>query len=1136
MRFKRLIAAILSCLMAMAATAQEPPRANIIAYEDENDIEKLRYTASPYYMALDNHWQRNENDTAVEFSRQIEVAKWWKGYNAYLNIRTTGACHVIVGTTIIDTALDGQNLNEFNLSPQLKLGKTNTITVTVLKHSDADHMDAALPRRSPAIDGTAFILLEPQVHIHDYVVLGSGQHRTSSATLSLSVDLSNPLQKGKYYLEVEIWDPQGHQFDKMGKWAVFNKRSTLRLNLEAEYPSAQLWNAENPNLYTLVLRLRDEKMQLIEVLGTRFGFRSVEVNDGLLCLNGQPITIRGTIYNAANADGEYSTIQIRQDLLQMKRNGFNAIRTAYHSPADWRLYELCDQLGLYVVCDANLHPLSTKMKAVATDRDYSTQFVQRVTNMYGRYKNHTSIIMWSLGNCTDNGICMEDAYKALKGLDVSRPTLFSGAQYSTNTDIIAPQDPTPESIKQFVSKPQSRPLIVMSSQSVAEGNYAEFDEIWQLIRDNASVQGAFVSNWLPVTIVDTETSSKHTLPGLLKSSRYAKPSVAALRHLFRPCEIRMTSLTPDQGEFEVQNIADFGNLSSYSLDYTICTNHKPNIVEGDLPLNLNPGESERFKLRLPQLTLYPDEELFIRFSLRARRATAYYTANTLIDEVEFALPANRFARKELSSLNKDVLEVDSAQIITIKGANFEITVDSASGNLLTYSRQGTQATIVPTMTLLKIGDKNSTPMQTTAVSYTKPDPYTFCIERLLSSSVGADVHQSIVVLHSGDIIITIEIPKSGKKGLYIVGELANTSSYDSVTWFGNDRYVCFPSNNGALTGINKVAIGRFADTADGGSRDNVRWLSLFDQTEGLYVDFADSLFSFTVNGSALTYTIPISNDTTTLTRCHLRRYECYENEPYDFYRIAYPQHTSVLTEMPVITAENNRFVGPMKVTISTNEPNAKVHYTTDGTSPTSSSELYKEPFTIETTTLVKARAYSETGAPSFVTEKLFGFDYMQSVSFSRKPNTPYNKDSDHILFDGETGSVDDLTRGWLGFSGTGVDIQFELSKAIDVSQIILGFAHNPSVWVFAPNEVAISTSTDGIHFSEPTSATISYNPADADMQQQKITLEVPIDNTDVKYIKVSIKTLGRIPDWHRAKGLKPWLLTDEITVTEKLKE
>jgi beta-galactosidase len=117
----------------------------------------------------------------------------------------------------------------------------------------------------------------------------------------------------------------------------------------------------------------------------------VEIKDGQLTVNGKAITIKGITYGIEHTEGYASREQMRQDIIAMKRTNINAVRTSRYSPMDPFFYELCDSYGLYVVADANLMPVSSQHQAVATDQDYAPLFERRVENLYGKYKNHTSI-------------------------------------------------------------------------------------------------------------------------------------------------------------------------------------------------------------------------------------------------------------------------------------------------------------------------------------------------------------------------------------------------------------------------------------------------------------------------------------------------------------------------------------------------------------------------------------------------------------------------------------------------------------------------------------------------------------------------------------------------------------------------
>ena len=150
-----------------------------------------------------------------------------------------------------------------------------------------------------------------------------------------------------------------------------------------------------------------------------------------------------------------------------------------------------------------------------------------------------------------------------------------------------------------------------------------------------------------------------------------------------------------------------------------------------------------------------------------------------------------------------------------------------------------------------------------------------------------------------------------------------------------------------------------------------------------------------------------------------------------------------------------------------------------------------------------------------------------------KANTPYNYNADISLFDGETGDINELSRGWLGFAGHDLNVVLELSKSIDLQQVVASFAHVPDAWAFAPTAVMVYVSEDGENYSPAINAKLKYAPEEESMNKpQKINITIDVDKPNVRYVRLVAKNMGRIPAWHKAKGLKPWIMVDEVQLNE----
>lgn len=1190
---KRLFLPVFLLLCLTALQAQQPegkdelrmaPRANVVSYEDENAIEHLRYDESPYYISVMEDWQRQTENDAVSYSQLFEFPKWWRGYRVFFRFMATPGYGLYVNENLVGVSHDSRAVTEFDITDLVRMGRSSQIS---LRYVGQD--DGALLEHSGAkgIAGDCAIMLKPLANVQDYTLTTQYDPASGMGSYVLEADLFNVQRKEKCYLEVEIWDSKGHEVDKLGKWCFFDKRTETTQSLTSTLGNVLPWSAETPRLYTAVVRLYDENMALVDMVGTRFGFRSLSGQKSLI-VNGKSVKIKGI---TMNSDIDLSTPdavkQLRNQMVQMKVNNVNAIRTYGKGPASPRFYELCDELGFYVVCDAHLFPASSMGQAVAADNEYSEYFNNRMRSLYGELKNHTSIIAWSLGTCPDNGVCMQSAYRTLKQLDQSRPVIYSGAQYADNTDLIAPLNCNTEFLTQYLSKSQERSLLMLGFGSTIGNNFGGMDALWQKVCDHTNIQGGFVQmqNWQDIA---------------------EKPYLPELKYMYRPFDIRMTSTSVDAAEFNIANLNDFRPLADYKLEYVIYSNLKSNIVSGDVSLALKPGEDAPLKLKVPKLMLYAGEELYIKFTLRQRGNTVAIPKNTVLYTAQFMLPSDNMPSQQYVDFGGQPLrmEKDTLHRVTIFNNNVNLIFDDSLGVISSIDYRGNHVVTAPVqLDFMRspspndhvdpngvrqwmrygMGDMNR---EVVSVNFRQIDTKTMGIDVMLRYSSDKygnlfDVRQAYRVLSSGDVLIHNNVTVSDQiKSIATVGmSMGVDKSLTTAEWLGRDVESYPDRCNAGQVAQNVRPVSdlfyRYNTLDHAGNRTQVRWAAFRNDNVGLYVDVIDTLCNFSIypysekqmilaqeeggwsDVNELDYwTLDVDYLTTGVggAQCnmgfqessllkkheyqftvHLRPYECMEYDAQDFRRIAYPKVESGIIELPVISKSRDRFDSPMQITITCKTPNVEIHYTLDGTIPTEKSPRYTKPFTIQNSAIVSARAYKKDEAPSFVATQQFTFDYVESCTFSHKPNTPYNKNASRALFDGELGDVNDLSRGWLGFSGHDVQIDLELGKNIDINGVSVRFAHVPDAWVFAPAEVFVSVSSDGKDYTAPVPATISYDATSEAMNTTQLQiLNIPVSRNDIRFVRVLAKPIAHIPQWHRAKGLNPWIMIDEVEIQEVL--
>jgi beta-galactosidase len=356
-----------------------------------------------------------------------------------------------------------------------------------------------------------------------------------------------------------------------------------RVSWRLELPGVGRWSAEEPNLHALTVAVRSPTGQTVEQVELRIGFRRVEIDDLDLLVNGERVYIRGiNRHDFDQHTGRTLTRdQIRADLVLMKQFGFNAVRTS-HYPNDPALVELADELGLYVVDEADIESHAFQ-STLCDDWRYLGAWVDRVSRMAMRDKNHPSVIMWSLGNESGHGLNHEAAAGWLRGYDPSRPLHYEGAirfDWSSDqavSDITCPMYPSIAAIVGHAhSGRQLHPLIMCEYQHAMGNSNGTLGEYWDAIESTPGLQGGFIWEFWDHGLVqelpdgtkrwayggdfgDLPNDGNFCLDGLVWPDRRPKPAMWEHKAIAAP--VRPTGLHDRRaGIVEVVNRQSFRNL------------------------------------------------------------------------------------------------------------------------------------------------------------------------------------------------------------------------------------------------------------------------------------------------------------------------------------------------------------------------------------------------------------------------------------------------------------------------------------------------------------------------------------------------------------------------------------------------
>ncbi|GAA4564299.1 glycoside hydrolase family 2 TIM barrel-domain containing protein [Planotetraspora kaengkrachanensis] len=467
----------------------------------------------PQYTNFDMPWPDlpprppSANPTGV-YEREVDVPAEWAGRRVVLHV---GAAESVLIARVngIDVGMgkDSHLAGEFDVTGAVRPGESNTIGLTVVKWSDATFVEDQDQWWHGGVTRPVHLYATDPLHLDDvHIRAGLADGGAGDLAVEVRVRSADGLLPEGWRVsawldgpEAEVELPVDEEFAALLAEREQVSRWLGRIRLRATVPAVRAWSAETPELYGLTVRLFRPDGTVADESRHRVGFRTVEIVGTDLLVNGVRVYIRGVNRHDFHprTGRVVSAEDMRADLVTIKRFGFNAVRTA-HYPNDPVLLDLADELGLYVVDEANVesHAYATEL---ADDPSYLPAFLERVSRMVRRDKNHPSVIIWSLGNESDYGVNHDAAAGWLRGYDPTRPLQYEGAvRYDyehgkTASDIACPMYASIDDIVGYArSGRQTRPLILCEYSHAMGNSNGSLSDYWAAIESTPGLQGGFI--------------------------------------------------------------------------------------------------------------------------------------------------------------------------------------------------------------------------------------------------------------------------------------------------------------------------------------------------------------------------------------------------------------------------------------------------------------------------------------------------------------------------------------------------------------------------------------------------------------------------------------------------------------------
>lgn len=873
------------------------------------------YVNQPYEFAGRKHTGKNlnppfdipaDNNPVGSYRKKFNIPSNWNGKQVFIHLGAVKSAFFIwINGVKVGYSEDSKLAAEFDITKYVKPGE-NLVALQVYRWSDASYLECQDMWRLSGIERDVYLYATPKLDIRDFKTIAALDHDYKNGLLSVSTEVSNyridhhtnHSKPDTFSVALDLRDANGksvYQDQTKGIKTVLGNFHTL-LSFTTQIDNVAAWTAETPNLYTLFISLTDAKGQLIEVIPQRIGFRTVEIRNNNLLVNGKRIFIKGVNRHEHNAIQGHTLTHddMRKDMEMMKKLNVNAVRHS-HYPPDPYWMELCDEYGLYVVDEANIESHGRYYDldyTLGNDKQWRIPHLERIKRMYERDKNHASIITWSLGNEAGNGVNFYEGYEWLKAND-GRPVQYERAENDYNTDMIVPQYPHPLDLTAYADSKPNRPLIMSEYAHIMGNSLGNFKDYWEVIESKPNLQGGFIWEWIDQSL-DTVKNGKRIMAyggdfpltgpvnedfsdnnfcvkGVVTAYRKMTPMAVEVKKVYQYIKTAYNDHT-----ISVNNSYFFKSLDNVALYWELQENGKT-IESGNInTLHIEPRNTKDFHLPI-KTKAKAGSEYFLNVYYKLIKDEPFIDAGFIISSDQFIWNGKPKTHQDINSSGTLIL-VNNGKTAAIKGKDFSIAFDMEKGTLTGYTINGENYLQegplpgfwrAPTDNDIGAGFNSSLRMwrnayqdagnATADIKKQNEGSYLVTFKKSIVNGDAA-VNQTYLVNADGSIKVGMQF--NSVKGKYplllrIGTDLVLNKNLNQITFYGRgpgENY--WDRKTASFIGLYKQNINEqyfsYARPQESGNKTEVRWLTMTNgRGKGLRFEMADTLLSF----SALPYSM-----------------------------------------------------------------------------------------------------------------------------------------------------------------------------------------------------------------------------------------------------------------------------------------
>ena len=768
---------------------------------------------------------------------------------------------------------------EFDITDHVRPGK-NLVALEVYRWSDGTYLECQDFWRISGIERDVSLRAEPKIRIGDLWAKTPLSESLENGELHLELDIDNSKKvQEEISLLVELFDPKGKRVLFENENVTLPSSSQTKHVVKGSILNVDPWTAEHPSLYQLLVTIK-KGMRLITSASEQIGFRTIEVKNGQLLVNGQPILIKGVNRHEHDPLSGHvmSKDLMEKDIQLMKEYNINTVRTS-HYPTDPYWYDLCDRYGLYVIDEANIeshgmgyHPDRT----LGNDPDWEIAHLTRVQRMVERDKNHPSIIMWSMGNEGGDGVNFVSCSEWIRKRDPSRPVHYERAGDRDHVDVYSPMYPGVNWLKKWAKDTHAKPLIMCEYMHAMGNSLGGMIDYWDLIRKEPQLQGGCIWDWVDQGMEKTSESGEKyfayggdygppgtpsdgnfLINGLVQPDRRPNPHLHEMRKAYQNFLVEPVGM--NDFLVKVTNENFFTDSDGYLITWKLRSDGKTFQSGTFEDLSILPQESRHVKVPVREFTMAPMKEYFLEIEFRLKSKRGLLKAGHLMAWEQLPLVNYETIMNSSKDHGSSIISdfppldevIDTKDKVKVRGKDFEVVFSKKNGTIESWMVNGKDRIIhgpVPNFWRIPTdNDYGNNLIERAAIWKKASDNYEISGLRVTRNSSFMGIRASIQypdlislgeisynIYGDGRILVTHQfypgqkdLPNLPKIGMRMV----IPKEFDDLMWFGNGPHESYWDRKAStrvdiFSGKVSEQYHPYVRPQENGNKTDVRWATL----------------------------------------------------------------------------------------------------------------------------------------------------------------------------------------------------------------------------------------------------------------------------------------------------------------------